>query len=70
MSKYFTVLAEAVALVEERNGHPLQGDEIMNIDETGLCLSTNEIVRSTPGHSFTYGNENFSNHGVDYFIRY
>ena len=23
-------------------------------------------VRSTPGHSFTYGNENFSNHGVDY----
>jgi len=23
-------------------------------------------VRSTPGHSFTYGTENFTQHGVDY----
>ena len=35
------------------------------------CIPTESLyveqysVRSTPGHSFTYGNENFSHHGVE-----
>jgi hypothetical protein len=36
VTRYFTVLAEAIADVEQKNGHSLKGDEIMNVDETGV----------------------------------
>ena len=38
VTKYFSVLQEAILTVQERNGHPLQGDEILNMDETGHNL--------------------------------
>ena len=38
VTKYFSVLQEAISTVQERNGHPLQGDEILNVDETGHYL--------------------------------
>ena len=49
VSKYFSV-QEAILTVEERNGHPLQGDEILNVDETGLnmvgsCVSFRSVIK-------------------------
>ena len=50
VSKYFSVLQEAILTVEERNGHPLQGDEILNVDETGQnmvgsCVSFRSVIK-------------------------
>ena len=48
VSNYFEVLAKAIADVEQKNGHPLRGDETLNVDETGFdlcsCTKTQRVV--------------------------
>jgi len=45
VKKYFETLKDVIQLVERENGHALQGNEIMNIDETGfdLCLDVANV---------------------------
>ena len=51
VKKYFETLKDVIQLVERENGHALQGNEIMNIDETGFdlcnCTKTQRVIIRT-----------------------
>ena len=51
VKKYFKTLKDVIDFVERENGHALQGNEIMNIDETGFdlcnCTKTQRVIIRT-----------------------